>query len=80
MRRAIVGAELAVVILIGLGFGVIQGLAVGDAQWQYLTNRGQCDARHKIVTYVPRIDKEDGGITRVRLIVPCNEWPKPKEK
>ena len=80
MRAAMVGPELAVVIFIGLGYSLISGLAVGDAQWQYHTNRGQCDSRHKIVTYVPKIDKESGDVTRVRLIVPCNEWPKPKGK
>ena len=74
MRKAIVGGELLVLILLGVGGAALSGLATGDAQWQYHTNRNQCDARHKIVTYFPKIDKENGGITRVRVIVPCNEW------
>ena len=67
-----IGAELAIVIFIGLGFGVISGLATGDKQWQHYTDKGICDSKHKIVTFVPKITET--GVKRIRFVVPCNEW------
>ena len=76
MRRAMAGAELAVVIFIGMGFGWIAGLASGDAQAQKLANEGKCDGSHYITTYVPRFIKDGSGVERVKFVVPCNRWVK----
>ena len=74
MRKAMVGAELAVVIFIGMGFGWISGLMAGDAQAQKLANAGLCDGNHYVITYVPRFIKDGSGIERVQYKVPCNRW------
>ena len=79
MRKAMVGPELAVVIFIGLGYGWLSGLVVGDAQWQKLTNAGKCDSKHYIYTVVPVSNPKDGGFIRYKLEVPCSEWPEKKQ-
>ena len=77
MRKAIV-AEVLVVGVIVVGSALLGGLAVGDKQWQYYTDNRQCDDVHFIATYIPKIDKQDGSVSRVRFVVPCNEWFKRK--
>ena len=77
MRKAVVG-QIAVLAILALGGGTLAGLANGDYQWQKLTDNGQCDENHDIITFVPRMIK-DGGIERFKVVVPCNKWfPKHK--
>ena len=77
MRRAVVG-EIIVLGIIIIGALAMKGLMIGDLQWEYYTNRGQCDSRHKIVTWLPVSDKVNGGFNRTRFVVPCDKWPKKK--
>ena len=74
MKKAMVGAELAIVIFIGMGYGWLNGLMVGDAQAQKLMNAGKCDDKHFVTTYVPRFIKDNGGIERIKFVVPCSKW------
>lgn len=70
----LVGAKLATVLFIALGYGWIGGLASGDAQMVKLQNKGLCDDSHYIVTYVPRFKKDSGGVERVQFKVTCKDW------
>jgi len=72
MRKAVVG-QIVVLTILALGGGTLIGLTSGDYQWQKLTNNGKCDANHDIVTFIPRMTK-DGGIERLKIVVPCNKW------
>ena len=57
--------------LINMAVGVLMfpGLVIGDAQWQYYTNRDECNLRHSIKTFaiVPPSNT-------FRFSVPCKLW------
>jgi hypothetical protein len=55
-----------------VGALLFPGLIIGDAQWQYLTDRGNCDTRHFIVTLVPTPRNRDNFGLSVK--VPCTAW------
>jgi hypothetical protein len=78
MRKAAIG-QIAVLAFMAIGGVALKGLAIGDAQWQYHTNRNQCDSIHYIYTTVPISDKENGGFSPFKIRVPCNEWPKKRK-
>ncbi len=51
---------------------LLPGLVIGDAQWQFHTNRNNCDTRHFIYTIVPTPkNREKFGIS---VKVPCSAW------
>ncbi len=61
-----------VLVLPVVGALLFPGLVIGDAQWQYYTNRGNCDTRHFIVTLVPTPkNRDDFGLS---VKIPCNAW------
>ena len=55
-----------------VGVMLFPGLVIGDAQWQSLTDKGQCDTRHFIVTLVPTPRNRDSFGLSVK--VPCTAW------
>ena len=48
-----------------VGAVLLPGLVLGDLQWQIYTNRGNCNAKHNIITLSP-----------LGVKVPCDSWYK----
>ena len=60
--------KIALVKAVGsmaLGVVLFPSLVIGDAQWQWHTDRDQCNFKHKIIVPLP-LDK--------KIKVPCSLW------
>ncbi len=54
-----------VLVMPVVGAVLLPGLVLGDLQWQIYTNRGNCNAKHNIITLSP-----------LGVKVPCDSWYK----
>lgn len=72
MRRGMATLVGAFMVLMAVGALALPGLVVGDAQWQYHTDKQQCDNKHYIYTYFPK--KGDGELGKVQFKIPCGKW------
>jgi hypothetical protein len=76
MRKAIVGGELLVLLIIGIGVGQLGFLVGMDAQTVKLQKKGRCDSRHYVHGVYPKFNKQTGKIERIAYKTPCDEWAK----